>query len=122
MARVSVARALRLGGHVLEHERLLDGRHLEALTHVRELSARQLGVFGALAKGMSNRQIAAALGISEYTVKVYIGRIIDVLRLESRLQIGTTAPCSDGGARAARRRSGVAEVSRACPLRGRVEM
>ncbi|MBP2705866.1 helix-turn-helix transcriptional regulator [Microbispora sp. RL4-1S] len=62
-----------------------------ALTRVAELTARQLDVFECLGRGMSNRQIAAGLGISEYTVKVHIGKIIDVLGLDSRLQIGIVA-------------------------------
>ncbi|MHB1210862.1 MAG: GNAT family N-acetyltransferase [Candidatus Nanopelagicales bacterium] len=48
------------------------------------LTARELGVLGRLARGESNRQAAAALGISENTVKNHVRSILEKLPAKSR--------------------------------------
>lgn len=50
------------------------------------LTDREAEVLGWLAKGMANKQIAAALGISEHTVKFHISSIYAKLNATNRTQ------------------------------------
>ncbi|GAA1254529.1 hypothetical protein GCM10009677_00290 [Sphaerisporangium rubeum] len=58
---------------------------------VEQLTPRQLDVFFLLGKGMSTKQIAMRLTVTEHTVKAHTARILHVLGLESRLQAGLAA-------------------------------
>ena len=49
-----------------------------------ELSPRERDVLDQLVKGLSNRQIARALGISERTVKVHLGHVFRNLGVNDR--------------------------------------
>jgi DNA-binding NarL/FixJ family response regulator len=51
-----------------------------------KLSKRQKQLLGLLDKGLSNRDIAAALEISEHTVKVHLWRLFRRLNVKSRSQ------------------------------------
>jgi DNA-binding NarL/FixJ family response regulator len=51
-----------------------------------ELTAREREVLTLLATGNNNRTIAAALGISEGTVKGYVSGILDTLGVQDRTQ------------------------------------
>lgn len=51
------------------------------------LTARETEILGLVAKGMSNRDIAAQLNISEYTVKNHLKNIFHKLHLENRSQL-----------------------------------
>jgi DNA-binding NarL/FixJ family response regulator len=50
------------------------------------LSARERGVLRLVAAGMSNRQIAQALSISERTVKFHVTAVFNKLGAENRAQ------------------------------------
>ena len=53
---------------------------------VQKLSKRQKQLLVLLDKGMSNRDIAESLGISEHTVKVHLWRLFRRLNVKSRSQ------------------------------------
>ncbi len=52
-----------------------------------QLSLRELEVAKAIASGVSNKEIAQQMGITERTVKAHVGSILDKLQLKSRLQL-----------------------------------
>jgi ATP/maltotriose-dependent transcriptional regulator MalT len=55
------------------------------------LTARELDVLGLLARGATNRQIAASLFISVYTVGVHVSRILGKLDVVSRTEAASKA-------------------------------
>ena len=55
------------------------------------LSKRQVQLLAALDQGLSNREIAEHLGISEHTVKVHLWRLFRRLGVKSRTQAIHTA-------------------------------
>jgi DNA-binding NarL/FixJ family response regulator len=53
------------------------------------LSKRELDVVGCLADGLTNREIAERLGLSQHTIKNYLFRVFDKLGVSSRLELMT---------------------------------
>ncbi len=53
---------------------------------IEELTPRELEVLAAIASGMSNREIASSLFVTEYTVKKHVSQILDKLNMADRTQ------------------------------------
>ena len=56
-----------------------------------ELSSREMEVLRLIVKGMSNKEIAAALSIAEVTTKLHVGHILSKLKVNDRTQAATSA-------------------------------
>ena len=59
------------------------------------LTPRQLDLIDAIKRGLSNREIAAELRISEQTVKNHLTEIYDKLNVRGRLQLAVCALSND---------------------------
>lgn len=64
-------------------ERSAEARVSEVRQRVKLLTAREMEVFALVVTGMLNKQIAAALGIGEKTVKVHRARVMEKMRAGS---------------------------------------
>jgi DNA-binding NarL/FixJ family response regulator len=56
-----------------------------------DLSDRELQILNLIVKGMSNKRIAGALGITEATVKWHVNIILSRLNVTDRTQAAVTA-------------------------------
>jgi len=54
--------------------------------HRSSLSTRELEVLGMMAKGLTNKQIATALGISDHTVRSHVANITEKLEVADRTE------------------------------------
>jgi DNA-binding CsgD family transcriptional regulator len=69
-----------------------DARHLRLVTRrTRSLSEREQEVVRLVVKGLTNREIAEELFLSEKTVENHVGRILDKLDLRSRTTLAAYA-------------------------------
>ena len=73
-----------------KHDRAVEGRRAAIQRRVRLLTPREIEVFALVVTGMLNRQIAAALGIAEKTVKVHRGRVMKKMRAGSVAELVPT--------------------------------
>ena len=56
-----------------------------------DLTARELEVLKLIVKGMSNKEIASALQITEGTVKIHVNNMLSKLGVSDRTKAATTA-------------------------------
>ena len=84
-----------------EHERTSETRLAEIRRRVDLLTARETEVFARVVMGMLNKQIGAALGIGEKTVKVHRARVMEKMQAGSVAELvrladeaGVTVPGS----------------------------
>lgn len=74
----------------------LAGGHLQASAAAKPpLTDREVEIVDALANGLSNKEIAAKLGISEHTVKHHLTSVYQKLQVAGRLEL--VVRCSQGG-------------------------
>lgn len=57
----------------------------------RSLTSRELEVLQMVVKGLSNKEIAAALDIAEVTVKLHVSHVLEKLDVKDRTQAATEA-------------------------------
>jgi DNA-binding NarL/FixJ family response regulator len=67
------------------------GQHQRARARLTALSDRETEVVRAVASGLSNAEIAAALLMSVATVKAHVSSILSKLGLDNRTQIALLA-------------------------------
>jgi two-component system response regulator DevR len=67
---------------------VVDGRVARALGAPEEevLTAQEIAILGAVARGLTNRQIGAELYLSHYTVKEYLARVMRKLGTRRRAE------------------------------------
>ncbi|HKS13523.1 MAG TPA: LuxR C-terminal-related transcriptional regulator [Pseudomonas sp.] len=57
-----------------------------------KLTPRELEIVRLLARGLTNKQIAAALAISDFTVRDHLTRVFRKAQVSSRLELITRLP------------------------------
>lgn len=59
----------------------------EAAGQLKKLTERQTEVLNLVARGLSYKEVGAALGLAERTIKYHMERILELLRLENKAQV-----------------------------------
>jgi len=76
----------RLAGRLLEEFRV-QAKKVGEVEDVQVLSSREQDVLGLVAQGLTNKEVAEKLFISENTVKYHMKNILDKLHLQNRAQV-----------------------------------
>lgn len=69
---------------------MVAARLAQRMPHA-DLSAREIDVLKLIVQGMSNKEIASALSVTESTVKNHVNSILNKLNVRDRTQAATTA-------------------------------
>lgn len=69
----------------------LGAARLRTPRHAPALTPREKQILAGVARGLANKQIAYALGISEHTVKNHLRNIMEKLRVQNRVQAAMVA-------------------------------
>lgn len=77
---------------------------------LQALSRREMDVVRCIVQGLTNREIAERLGLSQHTIKNYLFRVFDKLGISSRLELMSVALASAPPAPAAPEKSASAEA------------
>ena len=80
----------REGGDRPVEERPCPHARVEARSRLAPLTERELEVARAVGAGLSNAEISARLYLSVATVKAHVGRILDKLDADNRVQVAIT--------------------------------
>jgi DNA-binding NarL/FixJ family response regulator len=80
-----------VAGRILDEFRLRPSSVAPGLETADPLTARELEVLELVAEGQSNAEIAAALVLSENTVKNHLSNILSKLHLRNRIQLAAYA-------------------------------
>jgi DNA-binding NarL/FixJ family response regulator len=89
--REELLRAIR---EVYESQRYIDpvvAPLLAARMQHRSLTGRELEVLHMVARGLGNKEIAAALNIAEVTVKLHVSHVLEKLNVKDRTEAATVA-------------------------------
>jgi len=76
---------------VLEEQAFVPSQTLSASSASPKLTERQIDVLKLLGSGLSNKEIANELGLSEKTVKVHVTGIFKALNVINRMQAASAA-------------------------------
>lgn len=72
---------------IQEGENVFDAIKANSANYVELLTERQREIFDALLAGLSNKQIARLLNISEYTVKEHVTAVLAIFGVRNRLEL-----------------------------------
>ena len=83
--------ALYFSSRVVNRWERVDPR-VRAATQFVPLTRREMEVAGILSRGLSNKQIATSLGLTERTVKFHVRNILTKVGLRSRYELHAALP------------------------------
>ncbi|MDE3074747.1 MAG: response regulator transcription factor [Chloroflexota bacterium] len=93
---IEAVQTVAAGGSLLDSEVtkpvfdfLRDAAGLQPRDPLGELTPQEQRILPLLADGRTNREIAAALSLSPYTVKAHVGHILEKLHLSRRVEAAT---------------------------------
>lgn len=66
---------------------LFNKKEWDALTEHLDLSKRQAQVASCIMHGMGDKRIAAEIGISQHTVRTYLGRMFAKFQVQDRNEL-----------------------------------
>jgi len=83
---------LYFSSHVINRWERVDPIRVRAATQFALLTRREMEVAGILSRGLSNKQIATSLGLTERTVKFHVRNILTKVGLRSRYELHAALP------------------------------